>query len=263
MEARAEGLVQVHALFQDGFVRRAPRAWRACSWRGQLSARERTAAVRPLQPFRRLGTWNDDPSLWRLEAWLAAALGEAEAAVSLDGRGWPNQGTPAVGVARQDGGPLGQLAHGQHAGFAASPSARGPTVLDRRRSRPEPWFDEAHPRWRRRDGVPDELKFTTAPPLGRAMVTGLLARGTIPCRGVLAEETDGAAPKGRAGVAVAGATRLWGGAAEVEAAGVAAGPKPSGGEGGGRGRVRLQTRDGLEHRRPAGRGGDPRAAASP
>jgi hypothetical protein len=68
----------------------------------------------------------------------------------------------------------------------------------------EKWFDEAHTSLRTRYGVPDELKFTTEPQLGLAMVKGLLARGKIPFRSVLADETYGADPKFLDGIEAAG-----------------------------------------------------------
>jgi SRSO17 transposase len=242
VEAMAEDLVKCHALFQDLFGRREPREWSAFYVRGQLSDLERktagpmvlqlkgadTAAVRPLQQFLRLGTWNDDPILWRLEELIAEDLGEAEASGILDGGGFPKQGRHSVGVARQYCGHLGKIANCQHAVFAAYTSSRGYTFLDRRLYMPEKWCDEAHTSLRTRYGVPDERQFTTEPQLGRAMVKGLLARGKIPFRWVLADETYGADPQFLDGIEALGkwsfvevpvSTLLWGGAVEVEAAG--------------------------------------------
>jgi SRSO17 transposase len=241
-EAMAEDRVKFHARVQDVFGRREPREWSEFYVRGQRSDLERKtaepmvlqrkgadpAAGRTLQPCLSLGTWNDDPLRWRLEAWIAADLGEADASVILDGSGFPTQGTHAVGVARQYCGHLGKSAHGQPAVFAAYSSSRGSTLVDRRLDIPEPWFDEAHTSLRTRDGVPDERQVTTAPPLGLARVTGLLARGNIPSRWVLADETYGAEPKVLDGIEALGkwdfvevpvSTLLWGGAVEGEAAG--------------------------------------------
>jgi SRSO17 transposase len=241
-DAMAEDLVKFHTLFQDLFVRREPREWSECYWCGQLSDLERktaepmvlqlkgaeTAAVRTRQQVLSLGTWNDDPLLWRLEALIAADLGEAEASGILDGSGFPTQGTHAVGVARPYCGHLGKVANGQHAVFAAYSSSRGYTCLARRLYRPEPWFDEAHTSLRTRDGVPDARQFTTEPQLGLTRVTGLLARGNIPFRWVLADATYGANPTFLDGsealgkwycVEVPVAPMLWGGAVKVAAAG--------------------------------------------
>jgi SRSO17 transposase len=242
VEAMAEDLVKFHTLFQDLFVRREQREWSEFYLRGQLSELERktaepmvlqlkgadTAAVRTLQQFLSLGTWNDDPILWRLEELIAEDLGEADASVILDGSGFPKQGTHSVGVARQYCGHLGKIANCQHAVFAAYTSSRGYAFLDRRLYMPEKWFDEAHTSLRTRYGVPDELQFTTEPQLGLAMVKGLLARGKIPFRWVLADETYGADPKFLDGIEALGkwyfvevpvSTMLWVGAVEVEAAG--------------------------------------------
>src|SRR5919109_263831 len=99
VEAVAEELVAYHARFHDLFGRREQREWSEFYLRGQLSDLERktvepmvlqlkgadTAAVRTLQQFLSLGTWNDDPILWRLEELIAEDLGEADASVILDG----------------------------------------------------------------------------------------------------------------------------------------------------------------------------------
>ena len=242
VEAMAEDLMTFHALFQDLFVRREQREWSAFYLRGQLSTLERktaepmvlrlqgadTAAVRTLQQFLSVGTCEDDPILWRLEELIAGDLGEAEASVILDGSGFPKQGRHSVGVARQYCGPLGKIANCQHAVFAAYASSRGYTLLAGRLYMPEQWFDEAHTRLRTRYGVPEELQFATEPQLGLAMVKGLLTRGRVPFRWVLADETYGADPKFLDGIEALGkwyfvevpvSTRLWGGAVEVEAAG--------------------------------------------
>jgi SRSO17 transposase len=190
----ADELVAYHAQFHDLFVRREQRAWSECYLRGQLSDLERKtiepmvlhlkgsdwAAVRAVQQFIGEGAWNDDRILQRLEGLVAEDLGEADAMVILDGSSFPKQGLHSVGVARQYCGHLGKVANCQHGVFAAYASSRGHTFLDRRLYMPPAWFDEAHSPLRARYGVPEGLKFRTAPALGLEMVKGLVARATVP-----------------------------------------------------------------------------------
>jgi SRSO17 transposase len=98
-------------------------------------------------------------------------------------------------VARQYCGHLGKRANCQHASFAAYRSLKGHAFLDCRLYMPQLWFDEAHAALRTRYGVPEDLKFTTEPTLGLAMVKGLVTRGDLPFSWVLADETYGADPK--------------------------------------------------------------------
>jgi SRSO17 transposase len=238
----AEELVDFHALFHDLFVRREQREWSAFYLRGQLSDLERKtvepmvlalkgadqAAVRAVQQFLGEGTWNDTPILWRLQSLIAEDLGAGDGIVIIDGSSFPKQGTHSVGVARQYCGHLGKVANCQHAVFAAYRSSEAHAFLDHRLYMPEVWFDDAHAPLRTRYGVPEDVQFKTEPQLGLEMVRGLVERGTLPFRWVLADETYGADPKFLDGVEALGTwyfvevpvtTRVWSGAVEVEPAG--------------------------------------------
>jgi SRSO17 transposase len=242
LQAMAEELVKFHGLFHDLFVRREQRKWSEFYLRGQVSDLERktaepmvlalrgpdTSAVRTLQQFLSLGAWADEPILWRLQGLIAEELGEEDGFVIVDGSGFPKQGTHSVGVARQYCGHLGKVANCQHATFAAYRSSKGHAFLDRRLYMPEKWFDDAHASLRERYGVPKDLTFKTEPGLGLEMVEGLVERGVVPFRWVLADETYGADPKFLDGVEALGkwyfaevtvATMAWVGAVEVEPAG--------------------------------------------
>lgn len=90
---------------------------------------------------------------------------------------------------------------------------------------PQDWFDEAHATECTRCGVPGDLRFETEPALGLAMVRGGVARGGLPVRWVIADETYGADPKFLDGVAaldrwyfveVPVSTRVWVGGIAVE-----------------------------------------------
>lgn len=238
-QAMAEALVAYHAQFHDLFVRREQREWSAFYLQGQLATLERKtvepmvlalrgadrAAVRAVQQFLGEGAWDDTPILARREALVAEDLGAPDGALIVDGSGFPKQGTHSVGVARQYCGHVGKIANCQHGVFLAYASAQGCTFVDRRLYMPADWFDDAHAAERSRCGVPAGLRFQTEPALGLAMVRDVVARGVLPVRWVLADETYGADPKFLDGVAALGRcyfvevpviTRVWGGAVTVE-----------------------------------------------
>ncbi len=246
----AEAVVAYHAQFHDLFVRREQREWSAFYLRGQLADLARKtvepmvlalkprqgddrAAVRAVQQFLGEGAWDDARVLERLQGLVAEDLGAPEGLLIVDGSGFPKQGTHSVGVARQYCGHVGKIANCQHGVFLAYASTTGGakggthgcTFVDRRLYMPEQWFDEAHASERVRCGVPATLRFETEPALGLAMVRGVVERGVLPVRWVLADETYGADPKFLDGVAaldrwyfveVPVSTRVWVGPVAVE-----------------------------------------------
>jgi SRSO17 transposase len=153
VEAMAEALVTSHTTLHDLWQRREQREWSACSLRGPLADVERKtvapmvlavhgpdqAAVRAGQPCLGQGAGDETAIVVRHPRLVAERLGEPAGVVLCDGSGFPQQGTHAVGVARQDCGAVGTSAHGQHGVFAAYPSRKGSTLLDRRLYRPAPW----------------------------------------------------------------------------------------------------------------------------
>jgi SRSO17 transposase len=248
-EAMAEALVAYHAQFHDLFARREQREWSAFYLRGQLSELERKtvepmvlalkgddrAAVRAVQQFLGEGAWDDAAILARREALVAEDLGAPDGVLIADGSGFPKQGTHSLGVARQYCGHVGKVANCQQGVFLAYASARGCTFVDRRLYMPAEWFDDAHAAERGRCGVPPLLRFQTEPALALAMIRGVLARGVLPVRWVLADETYGADPKFLDGVAalgrwyfaeVPGIARVWVGPAEIEPPGQGAMGRP-------------------------------------
>lgn len=238
----ASELVAYHQLFNDLFKRSEQRAWSELYLRGQLSSIERKsiepmvlrlkgadrAAVRAMQQFLSDGAWDDEKILERHQSIVASDLGESEAAVIVDGSGFPKQGKHSVGVARQYCGHLGKIANCQHGVFAAYSSSRGYTFVDRRLYMPAAWFDQDHHALRTRYGVAEDLVFTTEPQLALQMVRQIAERGVMPFRWVLGDETYGADPKFLDGVASLGklyflevpvSSRCWVGSVEIEAPG--------------------------------------------
>jgi len=237
--AMAEAMITYHAHFHDLFVRREQREWSAFYLRGQLSDLERKtvepmvlalkgddrAAVRAVQQFLGEGTWDDARILERLQTLVATDLGAPDGMLIVDGSGFPKQGTHSVGVARQYCGHVGKIANCQHGVFLAYASAQGCTFLDRRLYMPAAWFDEAHATKRVRCQVPAAVRFASEPTLGLAMVRAVVARGVLPVRWVLGDETYGADPTFLDGVAALGrwyfvevpvSTRVWVGPVVVE-----------------------------------------------
>lgn len=224
-EVMAEAMVAYHTQFHDLFGRREQREWSAFYLRGQLSDLERKtvepmvlalkprpgdddrAAVRAVQQFLGEGAWDDTRILEHLQRLVADDLGTPDGILIVDGSGFPKQGTHSVGVARQYCGHVGKIANCQHGVFLAYAGAKkdgatvGCTFVDRRLYVPEDWFDDAHATERKRCGVPGNLRFETEPALGLAMVRGVVERGVLPVRWVLADETYGADPKFLDGVA--------------------------------------------------------------
>ena len=208
LEGMQAELQRYHERFHDLFARREQRQWSAFYLRGQLSDLERKsiepmvlaeygpdmAKVRAGQQFLGAGAFNDSAILRRHQGMVAETLGEADAALIVDGSGFPKQGQHSVGVARQYCGHLGKVANCQVGVFAAYASSKGHTFLDCRLYMPRAWFDDEHAPLRQRYGVPEDLHFATEPELALQMIEGLVARGEVPFRWVLADQGYGKVP---------------------------------------------------------------------
>ena len=126
------------------FARREQRDWSQFYLCGQLSNVERKTmeplvlallgadrnAVRGLQQFIGQSPWPTEPMLAGHQARVAAALGEPDGVVIVDGSGFPKDGPESVGVAPQYCGHLGKVANSQEGVFAAYVSSRGYTFVD-------------------------------------------------------------------------------------------------------------------------------------
>lgn len=132
MEARWEFQSACH----DCFTRSEPRAQCFDSMVGQWSQRERKAVepmalhveggtLRGLQRFLSEVRWEEAQRLWHYHQLVAEARGEPEGVRMVAAAGCEKKGTDAVGVVRQDWGPLGQVEHGQGGVCAAYASRQG------------------------------------------------------------------------------------------------------------------------------------------
>jgi len=81
--------------------------------------------VRALPRGLSAAVWDEAQRLRTSQRLVPDKMGAPEGVVSVAAAGVPNQGHAAVGVARQDGEPLGQVDHGQVGVCAAAASRQG------------------------------------------------------------------------------------------------------------------------------------------
>lgn len=194
-----------HARFSPLFYRTEQRYWAKQYVRGQLLDMPRKsiepmvlalagpepAAVRALQQCISEGAWDDEALLAEHQRLVDETLGTEDGVLIVDGSGFPKQGRHSVGVARQSGGAVGQVANCQHGIFLGSASAAGSTLVDRRLYLPERWFmPEYQARWQT-CGIPEDTVFQSEPQLAAALRQRLVARGTLRFRWVTGAEKYG------------------------------------------------------------------------
>ena len=114
---------------------------------------------------------------------MAQTLGQAAGVLIVDGSDLRKQGRESVGVARQYCGELGKKANCQAGVFVAYASAAGATLVHRQLYLPRHWVEDAAWRPRRqRCGVPEQIPFQTKPQIAAALVSAVMADGTLPVR---------------------------------------------------------------------------------
>jgi SRSO17 transposase len=133
--------------------------------------------------------WNADLVREDLRAYVVEHLGDPEAVLVVDETGFLKKGTKSVGVQRQYSGTAGRIENCQIGVFLAYASRHGHALIDRALYLPESWAGDAA---RRADaGVPEEIRFTTKPKLGQAMLAQAFAAG-VPCAFVVSDSVYGA-----------------------------------------------------------------------
>jgi SRSO17 transposase len=211
----AAELVAYQAVFAPLFTRSEQREWANLYMRGQLSdlgrksiepmvLQERGAdpnAVRAVQQFISEGAWSDDAVLDRLQKMIGEDIGEDDGVMIVDMRGFPKKGDHSAGAAKQYCDQLGKIANCQQGVFVLYATRRGYTFVDRRLYMPEEWYDDAHADLRNKCRVPKDFKFKVESQLGQEMIEGLVGRGTLPFRWVVADERYGMNPAFLFGVA--------------------------------------------------------------
>lgn len=115
-------------------------------------------------------------------------MGDPTGILVGDETGFPKQGTPSVGVARQYCGRLGKIGTCQVGVFLGYAGPQGHAAIDRALYVPRAWLED--PDRCRQAGMPAELPFQTKPQLAGAMLERALAAG-VPAAWVAADEVYG------------------------------------------------------------------------
>jgi len=201
-----EALRDYHGLYSPLFQRREQRQAAYTYLQGLLSELPRKSiepmvlalegvnpnAVRAMQAFMSAGTWDDEALLHQHWKEVEQDLGEDDGVLLLDGSDFPKQGSHSVGVKRQYCGELGKRANCQAGMFLGYASQRGYTLLDRRLYLPQEWVTAgAYAERRTACGIPENIRFTTKPMLGWAMMQDVVQAGTLRCRWVPCDEAFG------------------------------------------------------------------------
>src|SRR3712207_3720465 len=133
-----------------------------------LAAAAGDASPDGVQDFLSRMHWDADAVRDDLRAYVVEHLGDPEAVLVLDETGFLKNGNKSVGVKRQYSGTAGRIENCQIGVFLAYASRHGHAQIGRALYLPETWASDAA---RRTDaGVPDEIRFTTKPKLGQAML---------------------------------------------------------------------------------------------
>jgi SRSO17 transposase len=133
--------------------------------------------------------WDAEAVRDDLGAYVVEHLGDPEAVLVLDETGFVKKGDKSVGVKRQYSGTAGRIENSQIGVFLAYASRHGHALIDRALYLPDTWaFDAAR---RAEAGVPEEIRFTTKPKLGQAMLKRAFEAG-VPCAWVVGDCLYGA-----------------------------------------------------------------------
>ena len=129
-----------------------------------------------------------EAQMWRTDHRLVDDdMGAPEGVVICDESGFPKKGRASVGVARQYGGALGKVEHGQVGVCAAYASRHGYALVDKRLFMPEVWFTETSAARRTKCEVPEDVGFQTKPQLAIAMLRERRDEGVLPFKYVVAD----------------------------------------------------------------------------
>jgi SRSO17 transposase len=218
------------SVFHECFARRAARAPCWDDMVGQSSplarqSREPMALaveggrLRRLPRCRRETVWEEAQRRWHSHQRVAAELGEPDGVLRFDAAGVVPKGTDAAGVARPEGGTLGQVAHGQVGVCAGEAARQGDVLVEQRLFLPAVWCGPAYATSRGPCRVPDAMRLQTPPPGAAARLQSLRPEGRRPLRSIVADSVSGKSPDclaaldacvgATAWVAISSATRCW------------------------------------------------------
>ena len=206
VEGFMDELRTFHSTFHDCFSRRESRAHCFDSMVGQFSPLERKSIEpmalevagghsRGLQRFFSDGMWNEEQMRWIYHHLVAQEMGADDGVLIFDETGFVKKGADSAGVARQYGGPLGNVANCQVGVFSGYATRHGDALVDQRLFLPEVCFAEAASARRHQGKVPDELTFQSKPQLASAMLRGIVAQGLLPLRDIVSDCLYGNSPE--------------------------------------------------------------------
>lgn len=228
VEGFMDELRTFQAVFHDCFSRREPREHCFDYLVGQFSPLERKSIepmalkvadgnLRGMQRLISDVVWDEDQMRWHYHHLVAEEMGDG--VLIFDETGFVKKGNDSAGVARQYCGPLGKVENCQVGVFAGYATRHGYALVDQRLFLPEVWFSEAYGARRRKCQVPDELTFQSKPQLAAAMLKGMVAKGLLPFRYIVADCLYGNSPEFldaldacvgvTALVAIPGESRCW------------------------------------------------------
>ena len=201
-------LIDYYHGFEPFFRRHEQSDWSWFYLCGQLSNLERKTiepmvlallgdvsnAIRDLQRFMGQSKWDTTPFIVRLQALVAAWLGERDGVAIIDGSGFPKQGKHSIGVAHQYCGHLGKIANCQEGVFLAYASRLGYSFMDERLYLPQEWFAANHRKLRKAGGLPESIHFQTEGQLALDMLQEVNKRGIVPFGWVAYDESYGKNP---------------------------------------------------------------------
>jgi SRSO17 transposase len=133
--------------------------------------------------------WDADAVRDDLCAYVVEHLGDPEAVLVLDETGFVKKGDKSVGIKRQYSGTAGRIENSQIGVFLAYANRHGHALIDRALYLPDTWAFDAERR--AEAGVPEEVRFTTKPKLGQAMLKRAFEAG-VPCMWVVGDCLYGA-----------------------------------------------------------------------
>jgi SRSO17 transposase len=195
----ARGLDELAARIGSHFGRVEPRRRARAYLRGLLAPVERkngwqlaeAAGDRTpdgVQGFLSRMRWDADAVRDGLRAYVVEHLGDPGAVLVLDETGFVKKGTKAAGVQRQYSGTAGRIENCQIGVFLGYASRHGRALIDRALYLPESWAKA--PERRAEAGIPEDVRFTTKPKLGRAMLARAL-EAEVPFAWVTADSVYG------------------------------------------------------------------------
>jgi SRSO17 transposase len=151
---------------------------------------------KPVQHFVGAGAWDDEAVMAELRRHVAAAAGDPQAVLVIDGSGFAKKGTASCGVARQWCNRLGKVDNCQVGLFLAYVGGRGAALVDRRLYLPEGWAGDGDRRLRAH--VPEGVDFREGWRIGLELIDR--SRAELPFGWVAGDDEFGRASAFRAGL---------------------------------------------------------------